>query len=59
MRVKSVRAPTVAEAASRSTPRRKVQSTELFGEAREVIIVHRADEYRFTITRAGKLILTK
>jgi hypothetical protein len=36
--VKDVRAPTVAEAAPRPTPRRKVQSTELFGDAREVII---------------------
>ena len=52
-------ASTVTEAAPRPTPRRRVQSTELFGDAREVIIAHRADEYRLSITRAGKLILTK
>jgi hemin uptake protein HemP len=40
-------------------PRRKVRSVELFGPAREVIIEHGSEEYRLTITRAGKLILTK
>jgi hemin uptake protein HemP len=44
---------------ARPTPRRKVNSAELFGQAREIIIEHRAEEYRLTITRAGKLILTK
>jgi hemin uptake protein HemP len=58
-RVRTVRAPAVAEAVPRPTPRRRVQSADLFGDAREVIIVHRAGEYRLTITRAGKLLLTK
>ena len=44
---------------SRPTSRRTIRSADLFGEAREVIIEHRAEQYRLTITRAGKLILTK
>ncbi len=41
------------------TSRRTIRSADLFGEAREIVIEHRAEEYRLTITRAGKLILTK
>jgi hemin uptake protein HemP len=36
-----------------------VKSEDLFREAREVLILHRDEEYRLRITRAGKLILTK
>jgi len=36
-----------------------VKSEDLFREAREVRIVHRDEEYRLRITRAGKLILSK
>lgn len=36
-----------------------VHARELFGEAREVVIVHGADRYRLRITRSGKLILNK
>jgi hemin uptake protein HemP len=36
-----------------------IQSAELFRNAREVIIIHREQEYRLRITRADKLILTK
>ena len=39
--------------------RRAVRSDELFHGRRELIIVHRDEEYRLRITRAGKLILTK
>jgi hemin uptake protein HemP len=39
--------------------RRAVRSDELFHGEREVVIVHREEEYRLRITRAGKLILTK
>jgi hemin uptake protein HemP len=46
-------------AGSKPTPRRTIRSADLFGEAREIVIEHRAEEYRLTITRAGKLILTK
>jgi hemin uptake protein HemP len=44
---------------SKTTSRRTIRSADLFGEAREIVIEHRAEEYRLTITRAGKLILTK
>ncbi|HLC43190.1 MAG TPA: hemin uptake protein HemP [Methylomirabilota bacterium] len=39
--------------------RPRVHSTALFREAREVVIVHRGQEYRLRITKADKLILTK
>lgn len=38
---------------------RRVSSTALFRDGREVIIVHRGQEYRLRITRSDKLILTK
>ena len=41
-------------------PRRlAVRSDELFRGKQEIVIVHREEEYRLRITRAGKLILTK
>jgi hemin uptake protein HemP len=39
--------------------RRSVASDNLFQGLRELIILHRNEEYRLRITRAGKLILTK
>ena len=39
--------------------RRVLQSAELMGGAREVVIRHNGQEYRLQVTRAGKLILTK
>jgi hemin uptake protein HemP len=39
--------------------RPRLQSTELFGAGREVIIEHAGEEYRLRLTRQGKLILTK
>jgi hemin uptake protein HemP len=39
--------------------RRVVSSADLFMNARELVIVHGAEEYRLRITRADKLILTK
>jgi hemin uptake protein HemP len=38
---------------------RRVESVLLFERAREVIIVHRGQEYRLRITKSDKLILTK
>lgn len=38
---------------------RSVTAAALFDGARELRIVHAGDEYRLTITRNGKLILTK
>lgn len=38
---------------------RALSSAWLFGRRREVVILHRGQEYRLRITRADKLILTK
>lgn len=40
-------------------PAVRIVSTELFRGRREVVIVHRGQEYRLHITKADKLILTK
>jgi len=36
-----------------------VESSALFGRARELRIVHEGFEYRLRVTRQGKLLLTK
>ena len=53
--------PGEASFAREVTPRDAVRiaSTELFRGGREIVIVHRGQEYRLHITRADKLILTK
>lgn len=38
---------------------RALSSARLFGGRREIVIVHRGQEYRLRITKADKLILTK
>jgi hemin uptake protein HemP len=45
--------PTAARAGVR------IASAELFRGRREIVIVHRGQEYRLHITKADKLILTK
>jgi hemin uptake protein HemP len=40
-------------------PVRRVESGTLFQQEREVVIVHRGQEYRLRITKSDKLILTK
>ena len=42
-----------------AAPTRRVDSTVLFEREREVVIVHRGQEYRLRITKSDKLILTK
>jgi hemin uptake protein HemP len=37
----------------------RIASTELVRGRREIVIVHRGQEYRLHITKADKLILTK
>jgi hemin uptake protein HemP len=49
------RAPGTPEAAAAV----RIVSTELFRGRREIVIVHRGQEYRLHITKADKLILTK
>jgi hemin uptake protein HemP len=39
--------------------RKRLNSRELFGAMREVVIDHVGEEYRLRITSQGKLILTK
>ena len=46
-------------AAAEPPPVRRVESAELFQRGREVLIVHRGQEYRLRITKSDKLILTK
>lgn len=38
---------------------RRISSTALFRDDREVTIIHRGQEYRLRITKGDKLILTK
>lgn len=45
------------EATARAAVR--IASTDLFRGRREIVIVHRGQEYRLHITKADKLILTK
>jgi len=40
-------------------PMIRLRSTEVFRGRREVVIIHRGQEYRLHITKADKLILTK
>ena len=42
-----------------ATPPTRIHSEPLFAAGREVLIVHRGEEYRLRITRQDKLILTK
>ena len=42
-----------------ATPPARIHSEQLFAAGREVLIVHRGEEYRLRITRQDKLILTK
>ncbi|MGH7333397.1 MAG: hemin uptake protein HemP [Candidatus Rokuibacteriota bacterium] len=38
---------------------RRLDSASVFAGEREVVIMHRGQEYRLRITKANKLILTK
>lgn len=38
---------------------RRIDSDALFRDERQIVIVHRGQEYRLRITKADKLILTK
>ena len=55
--------PTSPEPPASSTPRRpgprRVESGSLLQSAREIVIVHRGQEYHLRLTRSDKLILTK
>ncbi len=40
-------------------PAPMINSTDLLGSAREIVILHGTEAYRLRLTRHGKLILTK
>lgn len=40
-------------------PGKRIDSRELLGDGREIVIVHGGEEYRLRLTSQGKLILTK
>jgi hemin uptake protein HemP len=52
-------APVTREASTAGRVGVRIASTELFRGRREIVIVHRGQEYRLHITKADKLILTK
>ena len=52
-------APIAREAPAAARAGVRIASTELFRGRREIVIVHRGQEYRLHITKADKLILTK
>ncbi len=52
-------APLGREASAAARAGVRIASTELFRGRREIVIVHRGQEYRLHITKADKLILTK
>jgi len=52
-------APLAREAPPAARAGVRIASTELFRGRREIVIVHRGQEYRLHITKADKLILTK
>ena len=55
-----VAVPVSAEdAVSWPDPKKRMRSEDIFGDAREVLILHGTSEYRLQITKAGKLILNK
>jgi hemin uptake protein HemP len=41
------------------TVRKRISTTDLMQGAREIIVLHKGEEYLLRITKAGKLILTK
>lgn len=47
------------ESAARAAAPRRVTSTELLGQGRELLIEHAGTVYRLQLTSTGKLILTK
>jgi hemin uptake protein HemP len=52
-------APLLREESGAAPAGVRIASTLLFRGRREIIIVHRGQEYRLHITKADKLILTK
>lgn len=51
--------PSAGRPGNQPSIRGRLDSRELFGAGREVIINHAGEEYRLRLTSQGKLILTK
>ena len=51
--------PSSAESHFPWSQRRRISTADLLQGAREVIIVHKGEEYVLRVTKTGKLILTK
>ncbi len=51
--------PAARVAAQRAATPRELDSRDLLGGARELLIRHNGENYRLRVTRLGKLILTK
>jgi hemin uptake protein HemP len=47
------------DARGRQGPPRRIDTEALLQREREIVIVHRGQEYRLRITKSDKLILTK
>jgi len=50
--------PTAAGGATESGAGVRISTGDLFGTAREIVLVHNGREYRLRITQQGKLLLT-
>jgi hemin uptake protein HemP len=48
-----------ADLGRRAGPPRRIDTEALLQREREIVIVHRGQEYRLRITKSDKLILTK
>jgi len=51
--------PNLARSGTPDMSTKTITSAELFGDLREIVILHAGEEYRLRITSNGKLILTK
>lgn len=49
----------VDDSGSRPAPLRRIDTETLLQREREIVIVHRGQEYHLRVTKSGKLILTK
>lgn len=56
---KNVRQTVGETSTTAQQPARRLSSSELFGNDRQILIQHGVSEYLLRITRQGKLILTK
>lgn len=51
--------PSADRGRERPGPPRRIDTAILLERAREIVIVHRGQEYHLRVTRSDKLILTK